>query len=711
MKKRKEKSIGNSLFKSDFDSSFDSSGDASSIDTLMESSLVENEERASKIRENIKGAPIIGRLKRGQQYAITIVLSICAFTFANYTGYTAYSQYEKAKNIKVASSSIGGLIDVAKKDTRNYAYLNSQDFNKLSSAKNEIEKNIGVLRANEYINSGAISSIDSYWKTLSQKINTIENSKEKLTHNETLINSSINGLEKDIITLNELVKLATSRSDMNAYKTLYLAQILSDVQSLNMNLVELKGDSSNYEKAIQNISQYNPIVTKKIDALVSSIVPEDIKKSLLTIKEDLSMSNNNINTVINRLQPVVLSMDKLKEPVGNIELSIGQIKSSLNNFETKEVVYYAIISLLMYLISIFFFMSIIYVNFKEASKDLIVSEEIRKTLESAILRIVNDITMISEGDYNRKVKNTTESLMSLKDAINKLVETFVDKFENIYQLSTGLKNDSVNYEKLHSHFIERANNQSRYKTELKDNNKLNINIMVGLKTKNHEVLTKINSLQPEFNIANESLSLFIETTKEIDKKKLNNKSRTLKLEENLNRFKTSLDTLVRLCDYMETLSLSSEIISKKTNGNNNSFKHIAEDFNKKADDIRLECQKIKMFMEDSSINLFNLGKNNEDIERYSHDLEQYFSTIKKVFPTISTLLNTLKGSQKGFIQDNKQINELKDSNENLLSLMEDSLKNNDNSLLEMKELNKSSKIRSTDIQQNVKFIEQISRDQ
>lgn len=704
---------GDSWIQSDSElgTSDESSMDMESIDG-SELSIINNKEEEKKIRDKIKGIPLIGRLKRKYQYTITLILAIITFVIAGYSAYMVYSQSSVVKEVKIATGNVGNLLSIAKKASTNYISLNNEELNQLSSVKKDIDKYIAVLRSNENINNGAITTLDNYWKILSQKINTIESSKERLSHNSVIIKNSLTAMDKNIVILTDLIKNTSSRSDMNSYKVIYLTQILSDIQSLYSGVSSLKENDVNYIESLNKINSYNLIISKKIDALIASGLPADVQKSLYIVKEDMIMVSNNINSVSIKVQPIITNISKLKDPGNtNIELATSQIDISVKNFEEKDIFYNYIIMLLSFSLSMLFFTTIFIINSKELNKDLIVSEERLKYLENAILCIVRDVNHIANGDYDRKVRNTTDALMGLKDAINKLVENFVDKFYFIYEAATEFKNDNINYEKHHSVLLEKTNNQSNYKAELKENDKKSSTVMATLKSRNNELISMISSVQPEFNESENNVHLFLETNKETEVKRNIVKSKLSKLEENFVKIKEGLTNLTKLCEFLEALSLNSEIISKKAgSGSHSSFNRIAEDFNAKASDIKTQCNNMMLYVEDAKNDLITINRNNEDIERYNNDMNEHFNVVKKIFQPISEMLTLIKNNQVSFINDNKQIKILSEDNDSLIKNIDESLKQVEGNLAEMKDLNKSNKIKATEVYHNVRFVEQLRKD-
>lgn len=691
------------------ESRFDSSMD-SSIDSGIEgSSVIEMDDETR--RHNLKGLPIIGKWKRSWQYTVTLVGAIVMFATSGYLGYTAYKQNEVVKDMKVANSNISNLIDLSEKSIVDYAYMSNESLSKLNNAKRDIEKNIGILRSNESVNNGAISSIDNYWKLLLQKINVIEGSKEKISQNKILIDTTLLNLNKNEIILAELIKSTTTRADVGAYKVLYMSQILSDIQSLSKSVTELKAPNSNYDTIIKQINVYNPIIDKKIDALIDAGLPPDVKKVVLSVKEDMIMSSNNINSVIQSLQPLIVNLDKIKKPNGTIELSVGQLKSSITNFESKNVYYNALFALLSLVLSIFGSILVVMVNAKELSKDLIISEEKRTNLENLALRMAHDVGLIANGDYTVRVRNMTETLMPLRESINKLVENYTDKITSIYNITNDLRNDNARYEKLCNDLIEKNNTQNNYKNELKENKKKHENLNLNVKSRNIEVSNKLLALLPEFSNATTNLDLYIQTVKEIDSKKDTIKNKSVKLEENFNNIKKGLSKLINCCEFMETLSLNSEMISQRSHENNvsKSFNRIAEDFNNKAEEIKNECNSMVIYLDDTKNELFSINKNSEDIERYTKDTDSYFNSIKKIFPEIYNLLLILKNNQSTYKQEGAQLAEIIEADEDLILEMEELIRQVENYLTEVKELNKLNKIRTADMQSSVRFIEQLKK--
>lgn len=680
---------------------------------FQENSFLENDDEVQKIRDNLKGVPLIGKLKRKYQYAITLILSVITFTIAIYAVIMAYKNNEIVKDMKIATNNVANLMILTQKDVDNYAILTNENISKLNSSKVEIDKNIGILRSYENINVGAINSLDNYWKVLSLKVNIIENSKDKIIPNSILIKNSLINLNKNIVLIDNLIRSASEKSLMANHQIIYLTQIQNDLQHLKSGLVSLKSVGVDYKSTINEINTYNSVITKKIEALIASGLNIEMTKSLTIIKEDLTVASNNIYSVIQKLQPINDNLEKLKLPNENIEIASSQLKNSISAFESKDVFYNYILILISVFSSIFFFLSIIWVNSKELNKDLIVSEEIRRSLENSISRTVNDINAISSGNYSRKVRMTTDSLITLKDSINRLVETFVDKYESIYEITKQLKNDNNNYEKYLNYLFEKNTNMGLYKLELKESDKKNMLIMSKLSSKQNEVINNLNSLLPEYKTTNDKIDLYIETTKEIENKKNIIKDKFYKLDENFTKFKEGLDKLIGVCEFMEALSLNSEIVNNKLNngiGSISSFNKIAEDFNAKAEDIKLGCLNMLVIADDVKNDLSTIDKNNKEIERHSNDTNSYFNELRKIFPKIGMLLSMLKTNQASFKQDDIQMKLLAETIAKALVSLEETLNQNENNLNEIKEINKMNKMKTNSLQQTVRFVEQLDKD-
>lgn len=686
-----------------------SSADSGSVDS--EHSFFENQEEANKIRDSIKGVPLIGKLKKKYQYTITVVLAVMSLTGTIYTGFSAYNENKTIKEVSIAANNIDSEISMLNYQYGNYVNLNDFELGRVNENKIKIDKYISVLRANEDINSEAINKIDSYWKLQSSRFNIIDGSKDQLSKSNALLKTSSDSLKNNIEVMSGIVKNIANRSDMPAYKSIYLAQILNDMQTLQLNLNSLKTVNANYTEVINLLNSTNSIVEKKLDMLLKAGVPTDISKTLTTMQSNLTASSNNIAIIIRTISPIENALSKIKTSDIDPATQITQVLTSVHVLDSNSVIQNYIFCLIFFALFVFFLISIFMVNAKELKKDIIVAEEQKKSVENAVIRIVNDVNSIASGDYDRKVRNTTDSLIGLKDAINKLVESFVDKFLSIHRVSKELKNDNVSYERINLTIFEKIQLMNLNKTEIMENEKNINNILVELKANNSELNSGVANLLPDFIEAQNNIGLFIATSKEMDNSKINITNKHFKLTDNFNKIKEGLENLNKLCEFVEALSLNSEILHKKNlSGSSHSFNRIAEDFNKKVQEIQSQCLSMSIYIEDSKNDLMNIMKNTTDLDKHSNDTKVYLNSIKKVFGPIGSLLNSFRTSNGNFNAKSKSLNALYEKNNSILNDVEEALRKTENSLNEFKELNKLNRLRTTDNYQNVRFIEKLNKE-
>lgn len=686
-----------------------SSADSGSVDS--EHSFFENQEEANKIRDNIKGVPIIGKLKKKYQYTITIILAVISLATTVYTGFSAYNENQKIKEVSIAANNIDSTINMLNYQYGNYVTLNDFELNQVNENKLKIDKYISVLRANEEVNGDAINKIDSYWKSQSSRFNIIDGSKEQLSKNNVLLKTTDSSLKTNISILSGIVKNISNRTDVPAYKSIYLSQILNDMQTLQFNLNLLKSTDSNYSEIISLLSSSNSITEKKIEMLLKAGVPADLTKTLTTMQANMTVNSNNISSMIRNISPIENALSKIKSSEIDVSNSIAQLITSIHILDGNIVIQNYIFCLISFILFVLFLMSIFMVNAKELRKDIIVAEEQKKSVENAVIRIVNDVNSISSGDYDRKVRNTTDSLIGLKDAINKLVESFVDKFLAIHRVSKELKNDNASYEKINLIISEKIQAMNLNKSEIMENEKNINNLLLEVKSNNSEVNSSVSNLLPDFVEAQNNIGLFIATSKEMDNSKINIATKHHRLSNNFNKIKEGLENLNKLCEFVEALSLNSEILNKKNlSGSSHSFNRIAEDFNKKVQEIQSQCLSMSVNIEDSKNDLLNIMKNTTELEKHSNDTKVYLNSIKKVFSPIGSLLNTLRTSNNSFNLKSKSLNSLYERNNNILNSVEEALRKTENSLNEFKDLNKLNRLRTTDNYQNVRFIEKLNKE-
>lgn len=689
--------------------------DSSSMDPISsidsEQSFLENQEEADKIRESLKGVPLIGKLKKKFQYTITIVLAVTFFASTIYTGFASYNQNKMIKEMSISAESIGSSLNLLNDQYDKYVSLNEESLNNINESKTDVDKYVAILRSNAYVNSSAIERVDNYWRLQSAKFNIIDGSKDQLSKTNASILDIISSLNENIKIVSNVMKNIAARQDVPSYKSLYLAQILSDMQTLSGKISDLNSSNIDYGSYFNDITRLNDVVMQKISMLLKSGLPTDLDKTLTSMQSNMYNTSGNITTTIRTIVPVENALSKIKTSDLNIKSSISQIVSSIKNIDNNSSFKLSIECLVSFILFVMFFTSIFLVNAKELSKDIIVAEEQRKSVENAVIRIINDVNSISSGDYDRKVRNTTDSLIGLKDAINKLVDSFIDRFSLIYKNAKDIKEDNGAYEKHLLSFIENTQTILLNKNELSDNEKNQNNLMLELKASNIEVHSSLSSLLPDFNDAQQEIALLLEINKEMENSKLNISNKHRKLSDNFNKIKQGLENLNKLCEFIEALSLNSEILSKKTmSDNNNSFNRIAEDFNKKVQNIREECNSLAIFIEDSKNDLLTITKNTKELETYSNDAKMYINTVKKVFTPLSALLNLVKSSGTNFNNKNKALNSFYERNVKVINNVEETLRSMDNNLNDFKELNKNNRFRTSENYQNVRFIEKLNKD-
>jgi twitching motility protein PilJ len=396
------------------------------------------------IEESQKKLPLIGSFPIKKQYQIILAalgISVVGLGFG-------LNSYESNKQIMNQQQSI------VNETTSNFASFDSyfngtiigkeEDYQKLLTSWGAITTNLQKLNRNQ--NSEFQNNID----LINKNVNTLK------TENDFLKNASqklktINQQVGDINTLLDKIIIIYSQTNgtkQELTELYYLKGLLNNINNDYSNIIlapninpsyieELSSDKNNFIVGLKQIYYGNP--SFNIGSLNANIDTGNYDKIVKTWID----LNNNIDQILNNVKTLsqIKSLGSTNEKIiKQVVLDLQQMKNINNN------------PLNFYMIILFSILSLIFIsllgylyNIEKTNKALVDKIENSKN-QNAILKLLNELIPLQDGDLTQKTTVTEEITGAIADSINATIDslgTLVKKIKNS-SLLVKEKSDEVN---------------------------------------------------------------------------------------------------------------------------------------------------------------------------------------------------------------------------------------------------------------------------
>lgn len=377
---------------------------------------------------NVKKLPIIGRLKKTTQYVIAALgITISGgLLFGN-----IWYNHSNAIDLQVskdAANELTFLMGQSQRSMNNFINYTPSNFAQIKTLYSIIDKDINHIANGNKINEASLASLTDYWFKIKQGLNGILSSQEAIIRTNKNI-SDLNNSLGGVITANLSILNNMSKEDSqaNQKQVVYLSQIITILQRIDKNLTALKAPDTNYNAVVNQIWNDSKILPAAYNALLKGSGSLGELKSR-QIKTQLSDSLAQFSAISPKIVDVVQTMNALNKNVENNNKIIAingngiveNVKTSLLNYERSLAIYKNLVWLFA-LLFIGFISLLMAINTKENEKNYLGLKQEKALINEDIMKIIEDLSIISQGNIGHKVRLSQGKLMSLSDSINSTI--------------------------------------------------------------------------------------------------------------------------------------------------------------------------------------------------------------------------------------------------------------------------------------------------
>lgn len=415
---------------------------------------------------HIKNLPVIGRLKKSTQYILaSLGIAISGgLLFGN-----IWYNHNNAIDIQVskdAANELGFLLNQSKSDMNNFLTKNPNNFSQLKGLYSIIDKDISYISSGDKVDPAAITNLKGYWLKIKQGLDNLLASQDAIVQVNDSINSTSDGL-KPIInqSLSALNSMSKDGSGSNSKQAVYLSQIITILQRIDKNITALKTPNADYNTIVAQLWNDNKVLPLAYSALLKgsgslgNIQSKEVRDQLnnsLNAYQDLSPQIVNITQIIGALSKNIETNNKIIALNGNG--IIENVKTSLLNYERSTSIYENLVWLFA-LLFVSFISLLMAINTKENQKTYAALKYDQALTKSSIIKIIEDLGVIGQGNLSHKVRLSEGRLMSLSDSINATVGKISDLIEetsksidninksnkHVFDVGTSVKDDITSH--------------------------------------------------------------------------------------------------------------------------------------------------------------------------------------------------------------------------------------------------------------------------
>lgn len=541
------------------------------------------DEKAFDDSINVKKLPIIGRLKKSTQY---VLASLGLVVSGGLLFGSIWYNHNNAIDLQVskdAANELNFLMGQSKSDLKNFITNDASSFSQLKSLYVLIDKDINYIAGGNKLSDSSLKGLTDYWSKVKQSLDNILSSQEaiiKTNKNLDNVSSSMTAVTTDA--LSALNNMSNPSSNANQKQVVYLSQIITILQRMDKNMIALKSPNANYQTIVAQIWNDNKVLPLAYNALLKG------NSSLGTLQskevvDQLTRSFNNyqaISPMIIDIAQNLNNMSKMIEANNKIIATnsngiIEGVKTSLLNYERSLSLYENLVWVFAVLFASFICL-LMAINTRENQKSFLALKQERAMINDSISKIIEDLSVVGQGNLGHKVRLSEGRLMSLSDSINATLSKVADI----------IKNNLVTIEKVGITAKEQVEINESIRAKYKDQNG-KINETVTFFIEINSILQELDRmLKTSHDISNKSVTSIIRGTdaietaqksiSEINTKIKDAQIRSSNLWTSTNEISEIAANLMNLSERMDVLAIHAKVQAAKAGDAGQGFSFIAD---------------------------------------------------------------------------------------------------------------------------------------
>jgi len=541
------------------------------------------DEKAFDDSIKVKKLPIIGRLKKSTQY---ILASLGLVVSGGLLFGSIWYNHNNAIDLQVskdAANELNFLVGQSKSELKHFVTNDASSFSQLKSLYVLIDKDINYIAGGDKLSDSSLKGLTDYWSKVKQSLDNILSSQEAITKtNKNLdnVSSAMTAVTADA--LSALNNMSNASSNANQKQVVYLSQIITLLQRMDKNMIALKSPNANYQTIVAQIWNDNKVLPLAYNALLkgnSSLGTLQSKE----IADQLTRSFNNyqaISPMIIDIAQNLNNMSKMIEANNKIIATnsngiIEGVKTSLLNYERSLSLYENLVWVFAVLFASFICL-LMTINTRENQKSFLALKQERAMINDSISKIIEDLSVVSQGNLGHKVRLSEGRLMSLSDSIN----TTLSKVADI------IRNNLLTIEKVGITAKEQVEINESVRAKYKEQNG-KINETVTFFIEINSILQELDRmLKTSHDISNKSVTSIIRGTdaietaqksiSEINTKIKDAQLRSSNLWTSTNEISEIAANLMNLSERMDVLAIHAKVQAAKAGDAGQGFSFIAD---------------------------------------------------------------------------------------------------------------------------------------
>lgn len=541
------------------------------------------DEKAFDENINVKKLPIIGRLKKSTQY---ILASLGLAVSGGLLFGSIWYNHNNAIDLQVskdAANELNFLVGQSKSEIKHFISNDATSFSQLKSLYVLIDKDINYIAGGNKLNESSLKDLTDYWAKVKQSLDNILSSQETITKtNKSLdeVSSSMTSVTTDA--LSALNNMSKPSANANQKQVVYLSQIITILQRMDKNMVALKAPNANYQTIVSQIWNDNKVLPLAYNALLKGNSSLGTLQSKEVI-DQLTRSFNNyqaISPMIIDIAQNLNNMSKMIEANNKIIATnsngiIEGVKTSLLNYERSLSLYENLVWVFAVLFASFICL-LMAINTKENQKSFLALKQERAMINDGVSKMIEDLSVVGQGNLGHKIRLSEGRLMSLSDSIN----TTIGKVSDI------IRNNILAIEKVGITAKEQLEINESIKAKYKEQNgKINetVTFFIEINTILQELDRMLKTSQDISNKSGTSIvrgTDAIETAQksisEINTKIKDAQSRASNLWTSTNEISEIAANLMSLSERMDVLAIHAKVQAAKAGDAGQGFSYIAD---------------------------------------------------------------------------------------------------------------------------------------
>ena len=541
------------------------------------------DEKAFDENINVKKLPIIGRLKKSTQY---ILASLGLAVSGGLLFGSIWYNHNNAIDLQVskdAANELNFLVGQSKSEIKHFISNDATSFSQLKSLYVLIDKDINYIAGGNKLNESSLKDLTNYWAKVKQSLDNIISSQETITKtNKSLdeVSSSMTSVTTDA--LSALNNMSKPSANANQKQVVYLSQIITILQRMDKNMIALKAPNANYQTIVSQIWNDNKVLPLAYNALLKGNSSLGTLQSKEVI-DQLTRSFNNyqaISPMIIDIAQNLNNMSKMIEANNKIIATnsngiIEGVKTSLLNYERSLSLYENLVWVFAVLFASFICL-LMAINTKENQKSFLALKQERAMINDGVSKMIEDLSVVGQGNLGHKIRLSEGRLMSLSDSIN----TTIGKVSDI------IRNNILAIEKVGITAKEQLEINESIKAKYKEQNgKINetVTFFIEINTILQELDRMLKTSQDISNKSGTSIvrgTDAIETAQksisEINTKIKDAQSRASNLWASTNEISEIAANLMSLSERMDVLAIHAKVQAAKAGDAGQGFSYIAD---------------------------------------------------------------------------------------------------------------------------------------